>query len=387
MVDDKYIKQAVNNGLVDDFRGYTILLRQIKQRVLLAQQRAIYSANEEMLRMYWDIGGMLRRSQQVDGWGQKTLQRLSMDLKNDYPQIKGFTVRNMQYMVQFFNEYNQDLTMVKDNRPLSKSAITKSVISQLEEYNFTLPVKHLDWTHNLVLIKQVKDIRARYWYMVQSITNHWTTRYLQEAIKLDYYGKHGALANNFSDTLPAPEANEVQTMLKDPYIFDMLTFTEQYNERDVEIGLVKHVEKFLIEMGAGFAFMGRQYYIEVSGDDYYIDILMYNTFLHRYLVIELKDTEFKPEYIGKLNFYCSAVDDILCRDGDNRTIGLLLCRTKDRIKAEYALRDIQKPIGISDYELGQALPTDFRGSLPTVEEIEKELEKNNEVTGNMDGIK
>lgn len=337
--------------------------------------------------MYWDIGGMLRRSQQVDGWGQKTLQRLSMDLKNDYPQIKGFTVRNMQYMVQFFNEYNQDLTMVKDNRPLSKSAITKSVISQLEEYNFTLPVKHLDWTHNLVLIKQVKDIRARYWYMVQSITNHWTTRYLQEAIKLDYYGKHGALANNFSDTLPAPEASEVQTMLKDPYIFDMLTFTEQYNERDVEIGLVKHVEKFLIEMGAGFAFMGRQYHIEVSDDDYYIDILMYNTFLHRYLVIELKDTEFKPEYIGKLNFYCSAVDDILCRDGDNRTIGLLLCRTKDRIKAEYALRDIQKPIGISDYELGQALPTDFRGSLPTVEEIEKELEKNNEVTGNMDGIK
>lgn len=387
MVDDKYIKQAVNNGLADDFRGYTILLRQIKQRVLLAQQRAIYSANEEMLRMYWDIGGMLRRSQQVDGWGQKTLQRLSMDLKNDYPKIKGFTVRNMQYMVQFFNEYNQDLTMVKDNRPLSKSAITKSVISQLEEYNFTLPVKHLDWTHNLVLIKQVKDIRARYWYMVQSITNHWTTRYLQEAIKLDYYGKHGALANNFSDTLPAPEASEVQTMLKDPYIFDMLTFTEQYNERDVEIGLVKHVEKFLIEMGAGFAFMGRQYHIEVSGDDYYIDILMYNTFLHRYLVIELKDTEFKPEYIGKLNFYCSAVDDILCRDGDNRTIGLLLCRTKDRIKAEYALRDIQKPIGISDYELGQALPTDFRGSLPTVEEIEKELEKNNEVTGNMDGIK
>ena len=163
-------------------------------------------------------------------------------------------------------------------------------------------------------------------------------------------------------------------MLKDPYIFDMLTFTDQYNERDVEIGLVNHVEKFLVEMGAGFAFMGRQYHIEVSGDDYYIDILMYNAFLHRYLVIELKDTEFMPEYIGKLNFYCSAVDDILCREGDNRTIGLLLCKTKDRIKAEYALRDIQKPIGISDYELGQALPKDFRGSLPTIEEIEKELE-------------
>ncbi len=355
----------------------------------VAPQRAIYAVNEEMLRMYWDIGGMLQQSQDIDGWGQKTLQRLSVDLKNDYSEIQGFTVRNMQYMVQFFNEYNQELTMVKSAKSsIAQSAvaqlgstsrpITKPVVSQLGEYNFTLPVKHLSWSHNLVLIKQVKDIRARYWYMVQSVTNHWSRRYLQEAIKLDDYGKHGALANNFAETLPVPEANDVKSMLKDPYIFDMLTFTEQYNERDVEIGLVNHVEKFLVEMGAGFAFMGRQYHIEVSGSDYYIDILMYNAFLHRYLVIELKDTEFMPEYIGKLNFYCSAVDDILCREGDNRTIGLLLCKTKDRIKAEYALRDIQKPIGISDYELGQALPKDFRGSLPTIEEIEKELESDNE---------
>ena len=370
MTKDKEI-QDKGNRLTDSFRSYATLLRQIKQRVLLAQQRSIYAVNEEMLRMYWDIGGMLQQSQQTDGWGKKTLQRLSVDLKNDYPEIKGFSVRNMQCMMQFFCEYNQELTMIREDY----SAITQPAVAQLEGYNFTLPIKHLDWTHNLIIMQQVKDIRARYWYMVQSITSHWTKRYLQEAIKLDYYGKHGALANNFMETLPAPEATEVQAMLKDPYIFDMLTFTDQYNERDVEIGLVKHVEKFLLEMGAGFAFMGRQYPIEVSGDDYYIDILMYNAFLHRYLVIELKDTEFKPEYIGKLNFYCSAVDDLLCREGDNRTIGLLLCKSKDRIKAEYALRDIQKPIGISDYELGQALPKDFRGSLPTIEEIENELEQ------------
>ena len=273
-----------------EIQTYTTLLRHIKQRVTQAQQRAFFSANEEMLRMYWDVGEMLTGSQMEDGWGQKTLERLSVDLKNEFPKIKGFSVRNMQFMMQFYEEYNKELTLPKCYTP----GIAKLPISQLNKNTET-------------------DI-------------------------------------------------------------DMLTFTDEYNERDVEIGLVKHVEQFLVEMGAGFGFMGRQYHIEVSGDDYYIDLLMYNAFMHRYLVVELKNTDFKPEYIGKLNFYCSAVDDILCREGDNRTIGLLLCKTKDKVKAEYALRDIIKPIGISDYELGQVLPNDFSGSLPTIEEIESEFE-------------
>lgn len=347
---------------------YKDLLSQIKHRVALAQRQAIYSANESMLKMYWDIGEMLTNSQLEDGWGKKTLQRLSVDLKNEFPQVKGFSVRNMQYMMQFFSEYNQTLTSVKQ-----QNAIAKLPISQLPEYNFELPIIHLPWTHNLILIQKVKDIKARYWYMIQCIKSHWDTEYLKETIKLDYYSKHGALANNFDDTLAKPDADDVKSMLKDPYIFDMLTFTDKYDERDIELGLIEHVEKFLLEMGAGFAFMGRQYHLEVSGEDYYIDILMYNAFLHRYLVIELKNTDFKPEYIGKLNFYCSAVDDMLCRDGDNKTIGLLLCKSKDKIKAEYALRDINKPIGISDYELGQALPKDLRSSLPSIEEIERDL--------------
>ena len=213
-------KQAIEN-MSDNFRGYATLLRKIKQRVLIAQQRAIYAANEEMLRMYWDIGGMLQQSQDADGWGKKTLQRLAVDLKNDYSEIKGFSVRNMQCMIQFFNEYNQELTMVKGE----DFPITQPVVAQLGQYNFALPIKHLSWAHNLILLQQVKDIRARYWYMVQSITSHWSKRYLQEAIKLDDYGKHGALANNFTETLPVPEANDVKAMLKDPYIFDMLRYS------------------------------------------------------------------------------------------------------------------------------------------------------------------
>lgn len=315
-----------------NFQGYPSLLRQIKHRVSFAQQKAMYAANEELLRMNWDIGEMLTKSQETDGWGKKTLQRLTVDLKNEYPERKGFSVRNMQCMMQFYNEYNKELTMVK----VGHFSIAQPLVAQLKNNVNTL------------------------------------------AIKLEYYGKHGALANNFDTTLPATEAIEVKSLLKDPYIFDMLTFTDQYDERDIEIGLIKHIEKFLVEMGAGFAFMGRQYHIEVSGDDYYIDMLMYNTFMHRYLVIELKATDFMPEYIGKLNFYCSAIDDTLCREGDNKTIGLLLCKTKDRIKAEYALRDIQKPIGVSDYELGQALPKDFRSSLPSIEEIEKGLNEWNQ---------
>ena len=367
---------------------YATLLKNVKKRILIAQQHAYYSANAELLRMYWDVGKMLFESKTKDGWGKKTLQRLANDLKNEYADIKGFSIRNMQYMMQFYNEYNKELTMCKTNSaPITQSpiaqldkntksaeyAIAKSAISQLPIQSFDLPIVHVSWTNNLILMQRVKDVKARYWYMVQCITSHWTVDFLKEAIELDYYKQHGALANNFQLTLPKPEAEEVRNSLKDPYLFDMVTFTDKYDERDVELGLVKHVEKFLMEMGAGFAFLGRQYHIEVAGDDYYLDMLMYNTFMHRYMVIELKVTEFKPEYVGKLNFYCSAVDDILCREGDNKTIGLLLCKTKDRIKAEYALRDINKPIGISDYKLGQALPKDLRSSLPSIEEIEEEL--------------
>ena len=341
--------------------NYAILLKQVKTRVALAQKKAIYAANEEMLTMYWDIGKLLFESQKLIGWGNNALEQLSNDLKNDYPKVKGFSPRNCRCMIQFYKEYNQELT------------IWQQPVAKLEVSNLILPVKQLSWSHNVILMQKVKDLKARYWYMIQCLKNGWGRNFLVEAINQDYYNIHGALANNFDATLPEIQAKQVKETLKDPYIFDMLTFTDEYDERDVELGLIKHIEKFLLQMGAGFAFMGRQYRIEVSGKDFYIDILMYNAFMHRYLVVELKRGEFQPEYIGNLNFYCAAVDDILCREGDNQTIGLLLCQNKDRIMAEYALRDVHKPIGISDYELGRALPKDIKSGLPSIEELENKL--------------
>lgn len=341
--------------------NYAALLKQVKARVALAQKKAIYAANEEMLIMYWDIGKLLSESQKQIGWGNNALEQLSHDLKNEYPKVKGFSVRNCQVMVQFYNEYNQQLTN------------TQQPVAHLPAASMTLPVKQLSWSHNVILMQKVKDLKARYWYMIQCLKNGWGRNFLVEAIRQDYYNSYGALANNFDATLPEIQAKQVKETLKDPYIFDMLTFTDEYDERDIELGLIKHIEKFLLQMGAGFAFMGRQYHIEVSEKDFYIDILMYNAFMHRYLVVELKRGEFQPEYIGKLNFYCSAVDNMLCREGDNQTIGLLLCQHKDSIMAEYALRDVHKPIGISDYELGRALPKDIKSRLPSIEELENEL--------------
>jgi predicted nuclease of restriction endonuclease-like (RecB) superfamily len=377
----KFNKHIINHSvstmsLPINITEYTQLLNQIKQRVQLAQKRAIFSVSAEMLRMYWDIGEMLFNKQKEAGWGTKILERISADLKNDFPDIKGFSVRNCQFMIQFYKEYNQELTFTKPTVSQIESANTKPSVSQLQTQKFKLPITQIGWAHNVVIMQRVKDVDARYWYMIQTIKHSWSRDFLAEAIKLDYYGKQGALSSNFDTTLPTVQSKQVKEMLKDPYVFDMLTFTDEYTERDIELGLIKHIEKFLLELGRGFAFMGRQYHIEVCDSDYYIDLLFYHVFTHRYVVIELKRGEFKPEYIGKLNFYCSAVDDIMCQEGDNQTIGLLLCQNKDKVKAEYALRDINKPIGISEYALGQALPEQLRSSLPTIEEIENNLNKN-----------
>ena len=414
-------------------KDFEALIHAIGFEIEHAQVKLIVAANAQMLFHYWKLGNFILYHQKRLGWGGKVISQISKAIKMHYPEKKGYSARSLTYMCQFARTYpleilqrmlscdkvlrtptipnmlsltdelnclpitQEPLAQFQTNifqskeftqEPLAQiqkidktiSAMLQTSIDDIEKDFVCSPISKINWTSHVILLDSSLPLGNKYWYMKQSVENGWSSNVLKIQIETNLFKRQieTQKVNNFTKTLPAPQSDLANYLLKDPYIFDMLTFTDQYNERDVEIGLVKHVEKFLVEMGAGFAFMGRQYHIEVSGDDYYIDILMYNAFLHRYLVIELKDTEFMPEYIGKLNFYCSAVDDILCREGDNRTIGLLLCKSKDRIKAEYALRDIQKPIGISDYELGHALPKDFRGSLPTIEEIEKELASDNQ---------
>jgi predicted nuclease of restriction endonuclease-like (RecB) superfamily len=357
---------------------YNELLSDIKQRIQLGQTRAALSANAEMLMTYWDIGHMLHLRQQEEGWGAGVIPKLSKDLRNDLPEVKGFSERNLKLMAQFYREYPE------------LSAIGQQAVAQLgtgEEIQLEKEVTALvqpapewlglvyrvSWTHNILLIQKLKDLSLRRWYLEQSIANGWGRDTLAAMIKNKTHERQGRAVSNFKAQLPSPQSDLVQQLLKDPYQFDFLTLTESFREHELEAGLIAHLEKFLLELGAGFAFVGRQYHLEVSDNDFYIDLLFYHLRLRCFVVIELKKGEFKPEYAGKLNFYCNVVDDKLKHETDEPTIGLILCQGKDRILAEYSLRGIQKPIGVADYELTQALPKELKSSLPTVEEIEAEL--------------
>jgi predicted nuclease of restriction endonuclease-like (RecB) superfamily len=235
-------------------------------------------------------------------------------------------------------------------------------------------VAKIPWGHNILLMEKIKDIPTRFWYMQQVIEQGWSRDTLGMMIKNSAHKRQGVAVTNFQQRLPSPQSDVALHLLKDPYIFDFLTLEEPFHERELEVGLVQHLEKFLLELGQGFAFVGRQYQLEFSDKDFYIDLLFYHLKLRCFVVIELKKGDFKPEYAGKMNFYCSAVDDTLKHASDQPTIGLILCQTKDRLIAEYSLRDIHKPIGVSDYELTRALPDNLKSVLPTIEEIEAELQ-------------
>lgn len=354
-----------------DLTQYADLLGQVKQRIRQGQARAVMAANAELISLYWDVGKIIHERQQREGWGAGVIPRLALDIRNELPEVKGFSERNIKLMVQFYHEY-PDLTPIGQRvvAQLAEPAIVDENESRELMQRF---VAQLLWSQNVLLMQGVKDLAIRCWYARSTIEHGWSRDFLATMIKSQVHKRHGKAVTNFDDSLPPLQSCLVQQALKDPYIFDFLTLEEPFHERELETGLILHLEKFLLELGQGFAFVGRQYRVEVGEEDYYLDLLFYHLKLRCFVVIELKKGSFKAEYAGKMNFYCNVVDDCLRHAGDNPTIGLILCQDKKNVLAEYALRGIDKPIGISEYELTRALPESLKSALPSIEDIEREL--------------
>ncbi len=377
---------------------YTELLTDIKSRVRQAQTKAALSANAEMILMYWDIGRMIAARQQQEGWGAGVIPRLAVDLKNELPEQKGFSERNIKRMLSFYRQYPivpppvaqldepksqtsasailpQPAAPLPPNKPSNLQPPAAKLETRSELGLTASDLLRVSWSHNIILMEKLKDLPTRLWYARQTAEHGWSRDTLAAQIKNRLHERQGTAVTNFNRTLPEVHASLVQGLLKDPFIFDFLTLEEPFHERELEVGLLSHIEKFLLELGRGFAFVGRQYPLTVSDREFYLDLLFYHLHLRCFVVVDLKRGEFLPEHAGKMNFYCSVVDDQLRHVHDAPTLGLILCQGKDRIIAEYALRDVHKPIGIADYELTRALPAELASSLPSIEAIEAELSR------------
>ena len=337
---------------------YIAWLSEIKRTIVSVRSRIALSANSELIKFYYELGGDILTRQETGNWGDKILERLSRDLRDDFPDIKGLSVTNLKYCRQFFSFYSND----------NKNLTFESVIGQQ-------PVDRIPWGHNIHIFTKSQDLNEATFYINKTLKNAWSRDTLALQIKTELHKRQGKAITNFDTTLPSPQSDLAQQTLKDPYRFDFMSMTTPYNERDIENKLVDHITKFLLELGKGFSFIGRQYHLEIGDSDYFIDLLFYHIKLRCYVVVELKNTKFIPEYAGKLNFYLSAVDTLLKSKNDNPTIGILLCRDKNNIETEFALRDINKPMGVSEFTLTEILPDELKGSLPTVEEIEEDMAK------------
>ena len=355
---------------------YNSFLSQIKEQIKTSQQKAISSVNTQMLILYFNIGHLIDQKQKKLGWGAKVIDKLSLDIKNELPEIKGFSNRNIKRMVMFYREYQDMFELVQLPVAPNSSSKVPQAVAQIDDFIFQIP-----WGQNIVLIEKVKDRSIRDWYIKKTIENGWSRSVLIHMIEGQLHNREAKLTSNFKQILPKNDSDLVQQSFKDPYIFDFLTIEEPFRERELELNLVKNMQKFLLELGQGFAFVGRQYKLEIGDDEFYIDLLFYHLKLRCFIVIELKKGKFKPEYSGQVNFYCSVVDDILANNEDKPTIGLILCQEKNEIIAEYSLKTTTQPIGISEYQLTQILPENLKSSLPSIEEIEAELGEIDENTG------
>lgn len=329
--------------------GYDDFLRDLKERIRSAQVRAVLAVNRELVLLYWQIGRDILTRQQQQGWGAKVIERLSADLRSLFPEMKGFSPRNLKYMRAFAEAYSEE-------------SFVQQVVAQIP------------WGHNVRLLDLIKDSTERLWYAQQTIQYGWSRNILVHQIESGLYRRQGKATTNFDRTLPKPQSELAQQLLKDPYNFDFLSLGKDALERDLERALIDHIRDFLLELGVGFAFVGSQYHLEVGGQDFYIDLLFYHLRLRCYVVVDLKMSDFQPEFSGKMNFYLSAADDLLRHPDDQPSIGIILCKSKNQAIAEYALRDLSKPIGVSAYQLQSALPEQLKSSLPTIEELEDVLE-------------
>ncbi len=374
--------------------GYAPFLGAVKIRIRAAQIKAMLAANAELIHLYWDIGRAIAAMQEKEGWGAGVIPRLARDIANDMPEVKGFSERNIDRMVAFAHEYpSLNLFVPQLAAQLVETATTSispQAVAKLGSFKFSPPVvakspggdplpvlqelaAKLPWAHNVILMEKVKAPATRQWYMRRTIEHGWSRNILALQIKSEAHARAGKAVHNFHATLPPPQSDLAEQVLKDPYIFDFLTLAEPFRERELELALLAQVQKFLLELGQGFAFVGRQYHLEVGADDFYLDLLFYHLRLRCFVVVDLKRGPFKAEYAGKMNFYCNVVDDRLRHAADQPTIGLILCQDKNQIIAEYALKGVNKAIGVSEYELTRALPKKFQSSLPTVEQMETEL--------------
>lgn len=378
------MKELISNS---DYKNWLI---DLKSKIRVSQLKATLAVNVALISFYWDLGKMIFEKEKV--WGSKLIDNLSKDLKEEFPEMTGLSVRNLKYCRSFYNFYNQNVfgqqpvAQIQNISNNTEIIIGQQAVAQFEttdnqQNTFAQQsVAQIPWGHNILIFSKSKSLEEANFYIEKTIKNQWSRNILSLQIENNLFERQGKSINNFSNTLIEPFSDLAQQVLKDPYIFEFLSLDEKYREKDIENQLIEHVQKFLLELGKGFAFVARQYHFNIAEKDYYIDLLFYHIHLKCYVVIDLKNTKFVPEFAGKMNFYLSAIDDLLKKSDDNPTIGLLLCKSKNNLEVEFALRGMSKPIGVSEFILTQNLPENLKSKLPTIEEIESELKEfDNEV--------
>ncbi len=359
-------------------KSYKDFFQRIKQQISITQVKIATSANQQLLFGYWYIGNMVMYFQEKEGYGAKIFDKLSYDIRREFPDLKGFSVRNIQYMKAFAKQHNHLILNDKSSFTLPENTSSQEVqqgVALLENMFLQNVISKVTWSHHLILMNKIKDLDERVWYIEKSLENSWSKNILDIQISLNLYQRQvkATKVSNFNLTLPRPHSDLANYMMKDPYIFDFISASKKANERDIENQLVQHITHFLLELGQGFAFVGRQYPLKVSDEIYPIDLLFYNIPLKSYVVVELKARDFEPKDAGQLNFYVNVVNAQLKTESDNPTIGLILCKGKNATLAEYALSGMTNPLGVADYKLTKAIPDDLRSKLPTIEELENEL--------------